>query len=216
MSLELEKQAHAERFAERRKRIDNALRCLKLVRELVPFDSVVDFGCGIGAWLHAARSLGAGTILGFEGEWIREEETVIPKESIRVADLGRQPIDLAKRFDLAMTVEVAEHLPESSADLFCATLAKASDHILFSAATPGQGGTNHLNEQPLAYWLAKFWALGYVPLEAIRPFIAADRSIYPWLRQNLVMFVSYDAFIRSEKFRRVARPLSDFSLPYGR
>ncbi len=215
MSVEAEKRAHAGRYADRRRRIDNALRCLKLVRELVPFESVVDFGCGIGAWLHAAEQLGAKTVLGFEGEWVKDAETVIPKHRIKTADLGRDAIDLAKRFDLALTIEVAEHLPESSADRFCASLVAASDHILFSAASPGQGGVNHLNEQPLAYWVSKLWALGYVPLEAIRPFIARDATLFPWLRRNLVMFVSYEAFIRSERYLRFARPLGDFSLRYA-
>ena len=113
-----------------------------------------------------------------------------------------------------MSIEVAEHLPESAADGFCRTLASASDYLLFSAAIPGQGGVGHFNEQPLPYWVDKFWKLGFVPIEPIRPYIAEDRTIQPWLRQNLIMFIKYDALIRSDALLRFARPLCDFRLRY--
>jgi hypothetical protein len=208
------KAGHQQHNAERQLRITNALKCLKMVREIFPLGDIVDFGCGIGAWLHAAEILGARTTLGIEGEWIRETDTIIEKSKIRVADLANSPPTFAKEFDLAMTIEVAEHLPQVAADAFCNSLASASNHILFSAAIPGQGGIGHINEQPLSYWVTKFWALGYVPLEPIRPYIATDRSIYPWLRQNLIMFVDYGALIRSPSLLRFARPISDFRLHY--
>jgi len=200
--------------ATREARVTSAIKCLKLIRNLVSFDNVVDFGCGIGAWLHAAKLLGAGNILGFEGEWIRENDIIIDQQHIRIADLSTEELDLKKGFDLAMAIEVGEHLPETAAEGFCRSLTSASDHILFSAAIPGQGGLGHVNEQWLPYWVEKFWKLGYVPLEPIRPYIADDRSIQPWLRQNLVMFVRYDVMIRSEALLRFARPLGDFRLHY--
>ncbi|MGB7101492.1 MAG: hypothetical protein WBD95_22335, partial [Xanthobacteraceae bacterium] len=78
----------------------------------------------------------------------------------------------------------------------------------------GQGGLGHVNEQPLEYWVKKFWTRGYVPLEVLRPFIGGDQTLYPWLLQNLVMFISYELLLRSEALRRFARPLRDFSLKY--
>jgi len=201
---------HLQHNAERRTRIANATKCLKLVRALMPLGDVVDFGCGIGAWLFAAEKLGAASILGIEGHWIADANTVVDKSRIKTADLSTDPPVFSKQFDLAITIEVAEHLPEASADAFIRSLISASNHILFSAAVPGQGGVGHVNEQFLPYWVAKFWALGYVPLDPIRPYIANDASVYAWLRQNLVMFVSYGSLIRSPAFIRHARPLSDF------
>jgi len=78
----------------------------------------------------------------------------------------------------------------------------------------GQGGLGHINEQPLVYWVNKFWSHHYVPLEPLRPYISSDRNIYPWLRQNIVMFASYNTFVRSVNLQKVARPLSDFNLRY--
>ena len=36
-----------------------------------------------------------------------------------------------------------------------------SSIVIFSAATPGQGGTDHVNERPHSYWIEKFSARGY-------------------------------------------------------
>ncbi len=205
---------HQQHNAERATRISTAIKCLKLIRPLIEFESVVDFGSGIGAWLYAARNLGAKTILGIEGDWIANTDTVIEKEHILIQDLAAGQPKFAKEFDLAMTIEVAEHLPEKAANGFCASLASASDYILFSAAIPGQGGLGHVNEQPLPYWVARFWNLGYVPIEPIRPYIAKRPDIYPWLRTNLIMFVKYDMLIRSDRLLKFARPISDFELSY--
>src|SRR5215212_4458930 len=206
--------AHKDHAKGATERIQSALKCLRLIRTFVDFDSVVDFGCGVGAWLEACRQLGARNLLGFEGEWISQTETVVPRELIQIRDLSSGMVDLQKRYTLAMTIEVAEHLPERAADGFCESLVRASDYILFSAAIPKQGGVGHVNEQPLLYWVERFWKLRYVPIEPIRPYIARDRTILPWLRQNLVMFVNYDAAIRSADVMRFARPVSDFRLHY--
>ncbi len=211
---EIWREGHRRHAAERRARIANATKCLKLVRPLVDFDNVIDFGCGIGAWLHAAASLGATQVTGVEGSWILEADTVIDKALIQIVDFETKMPTYKKEYDLAMSIEVAEHLPESAADGFCRMLVSASSHILFSAAVPRQGGIGHYNEQPLPYWVSKFWALGYVPIEPIRPYIAHDTSIYPWLRSNLIMFVDYGHLIRSERLLRFARPISDFRLEY--
>lgn len=56
-----------------------------------------------------------------------------------------------RRFDLAMTIEVAEHLTPVRADSFVEDLTRLSDVVLFSAAIPAQGGINHVNEQWQSY-----------------------------------------------------------------
>jgi hypothetical protein len=206
--------AHKDHVKGANERVQSALKCLRLIRPFVDFESVVVFGCGVGAWLEACRQLGARNLLGFEGEWISKTETVVPRDLIRVRDLSSGVIDLQKRYTLAMTIEVAEHLPEQAADGFCESLVRASDYILFSAAIPKQGGVGHINEQPLPYWVEKFWRLRYIPIEPIRPYIARDRTILPWLRQNIVMFVNYEEAIRSREVMRFARPVSDFRLHY--
>ena len=182
--------------------------------ELVPaeisFHDIIDFGCGVGGWLSAAKDMGAKSILGIEGEYIRQAHTVIPQEFIETHDLTTYNFDWKKKFDVALTIEVAEHLPETSADRFCRTLVDASDFIVFSAARVGQTGIGHINEQPLGYWVSKFWSLGYVPLEVFRPYLAHDKNVYPWLRMNLIMLSNYAMFLRTPSLHKFARPLCDF------
>jgi hypothetical protein len=205
---------HKRHSEDRIRRLENARKCLRIVARDLEFRKVIDFGCGIGGWLQAAKDLGASEVLGIEGEYIRGAETIIPQECIETYDLSAYDHDWQKRFDFAMTIEVAEHLPESSADRFCNTLINASDFIIFSAARAGQTGIGHVNEKPLGYWVKKFWELEYVPLERFRPYIASDKSIYPWLRMNLVMFVNYAAFLSRPDLHRFARPLADFDHLY--
>lgn len=205
---------HKSHTKDAKRRIEVAKRCLRLLPHPVSLESVVDFGCGIGAWLHAAQELGAKQILGLEGDYIKNTPVVIPRDTIRIADLAQEKFDFQKSHSLAMTIEVAEHLPEEAADGFIESLVNASDYVLFSAAIPRQGGIGHINEQPLMYWLKKFWQFGYVPLDPIRPYIARDSYIYGWIRQNIVMFVNYDLVLRSPELLRHARPLPDFYLHY--
>lgn len=205
---------HKQHVDDKDRRRRNALKCLRLISEAVPMNSVVDFGCGIGAWLSAARELGATETLGIEGEWIRQADAVIPQDQIQIADLSKEWPHFEKRFDLAMSIEVAEHLPESAARSFTKALTNASDYVLFSAATPGQGGLGHINEQYIDYWIDFFWNKRFVPLDPIRPFVSTHLDIYPWLRQNLILFVSYTEFLRNEKLLRFARPISEIQRRY--
>ena len=165
----------------------SAQRVAPRLRDALDIRSVVDFGCGQGAWLSVWRAAGA-TVLGLDGPYVDRDRLLIAKEEFRAADLG-EPIDLGRRFDLVQSLEVAEHLPETKAAQFVETLCRHGDLVLFSAAVPGQGGEQHLNEQPLAYWRARFAANRFVALDYLRPRIAADREIQWWYRYNTLLYV---------------------------
>jgi hypothetical protein len=56
-----------------------------------------------------------------------------------------------------MATEVAEHLPDVCADGYVRLLCEVTKRcITITAATPEQGGTDHVNEQPNSYWTDKF------------------------------------------------------------
>ena len=93
---------------------------LPIVFDAVHPKTVVDVGCGVGPWLDVARNLGA-SVVGYEGEWVKSLEPAYPGLEIRTADL-EQPLKVDQTFDLAMTVEVAEHLSPGRADSFVADL----------------------------------------------------------------------------------------------
>lgn len=168
-----------------------AARILPLVVERTGARTLLDVGCGTGAWLAVAREIGIPDCRGVDGPWVRTEDLEIPKESFRAVDLTGDwttpPVDLA------MSLEVGEHLSAEVADRFVARLCAAAPIVLFSAAIPGQGGQDHVNEQWPAYWIEKFRAQGYELFDVLRPRIWDDREIPYWYRQNILLFVGPNA-----------------------
>jgi SAM-dependent methyltransferase len=205
---------HRSHLEDREMRVLNALKCLKIVRRYVPFSSVIDFGCGIGGWLQAAKMLGAAKVTGIEGAWVRDTASLLAEEELVVADLSSERLDYRRSFDLCLSIEVAEHLPESAADLFCRNLTDAANVVVFSAALVGQGGVGHINEQDPRYWVDRFWALNFVPLELVRPAISGEPGMYPWLQQNVIAFINYDHLHLQSALCRFALPRRHFYARY--
>ena len=155
-----------------------------LFKEVGRPDSVVDVGCGIGTWLSVFKEQGVNIVLGIDGSNVDLNQLHIDRSEFAAYDLS-EPISLDRRFELAVCLEVAEHLPEASADVLVTTLCDLSDKILFSAAMPSQGGQNHLNEQFFDYWKTKFNQKGYIGKDLFRAKIWNESQIDPWYRQNM-------------------------------
>jgi len=162
-----------------------------IVLSLFPCRSVVDFGCGVGGWLKEFERYGVSDYLGVDGDYVPRHMLKIPADRFRPADF-RNMDGLDRRFDLASSLEVAEHLPEDRAKPFVAALVEAAPVVLFSAAIPLQGGTDHLNEQRQSYWAKLFAEHGYIALDCIRPMIYGDLRIQYWYRQNILIFCHPD------------------------
>lgn len=154
-----------------------------IVMELTRPQSVVDVGCGLGTWLAVFGEAGVPDVVGVDGDYLDRSLLCIAEDQFITADLTK-PFRLDRRFDLVVSLEVAEHLPEAAADVFVQTLVSLSDTILFSAAVPGQGGQNHLNEQWPAYWQEKFAQYGYEFHDVIRKKIWDNERVDWWYRQN--------------------------------
>jgi SAM-dependent methyltransferase len=177
---------YADRDARTRYAAD---RVLSLALDLLPpVRSAVDVGCGVGTWLSVLLERGVPAIQGLDGAWVDPGLLVIPRETFLATDLGG-PLPDVGRFDLAISLEVAEHLPRERADGFVASLTGLSDFVLFSAAIPHQGGSHHVNEQWQDYWAQLFARRGYAVLDAIRPRIWSDDRIAFWYRQNVLVYV---------------------------
>ncbi len=129
-------------------------------------------------------------ILGTDGDHVPRDMLQIPKHSFRAEDLAKPFERTDLQADLVISLEVAEHLPDTAADNFVHRLCAHGDVVLFSAAVPGQGGTHHVNEQWPDYWAAKFAARGYRVIDALRPALWADGDVKWWYRQNLLMFAN--------------------------
>jgi SAM-dependent methyltransferase len=165
---------------------------LSIVDKLVPrLESVVDVGCGIGTWLAESNKLGARTINGLDGPWVDERFLVIPETAFTRTDLEK-PFSLPMPHDLAISLEVAEHLSPNVAEQFIKSLCGLSDYVLFSAAIPGQGGVGHVNEQWPSYWAEIFDREGFFAYDYVRPQIWSDERIPFWYRQNTLLFSRRD------------------------
>jgi hypothetical protein len=114
---------------------------------------------------------------------------LIPRTDFRAIDLSKK-FDLGERFDLVTCLEVAEHLPGDSSAALIGSLVAHSDLVLFSAATPGQGGENHINERPLAFWQALFAKHGYVAFDVMRKRFRSDLGVEPWYRYNSILYAA--------------------------
>jgi SAM-dependent methyltransferase len=158
-----------------------------LVLKHFPVKSAVDVGCGVGGWLRCLERNGVTDYFGFDGDYIPLDMLHIPEDRFQAADLSTLD-HVGRRFDLAVCLEVAEHLPASSAERLVATLVKAAPVVLFSAAIPNQGGTAHINEQPQYYWGQLFQRNGYIAVDCIRPEVYGDERVEWWYRQNAIVY----------------------------
>lgn len=122
--------------------------------------TVFDWGCGPGSYLMPYKEFGM-TVRGFDAcptagqllsaDEFRRWDARFPFQDQLLFD-GLKT-DMA---DLSICFEVAEHLESHWADRLVDTICEHSKCIIFTGATPGQGGSYHYNEQPHEYWLEKF------------------------------------------------------------
>ncbi|HEY1220604.1 MAG: class I SAM-dependent methyltransferase [Bryobacteraceae bacterium] len=160
-----------------------------LVLSFLPVRSVVDVGCGVGPWAAAFLANGVPEVQGIDGDYVDRSQLRIPPDRFSARDLTK-PLQLDRTFDLAVCLEVAEHLPEPRASGLVVDLISLAPCVLFSAAVPGQGGTHHINEQYLSYWIDLFQGRGYEAIDPIRPRILGNNVVEWFYQQNTVMFAA--------------------------
>lgn len=182
-----------------------------LILNMTGARSVVDLGCGVGTWLSVFKECGVSDFLGVDGTWIRPEMLAIPADRFVPFDLSRR-FCAERAFDLAVSLEVAEHLPESSAASFVDSLTGLAPIVMFSAAIPFQGGTGHVNEQWPEYWAALFADRGYVLVDAIRPAVWSNKDVAPCIAQNVLVFVSADRMKQHDALRRAHKLTNELQL----
>lgn len=166
-----------------------AAELVPLIIDLIHPRSVVDVGCGTGIWLNEFMNRGVGDVIGIDGPWVQQEMLQIPPSQFYRRDLSL-PFELGRKFDLVLCLEVAEHLPARSARLFIRSLTSLADTVVFSAAIPFQGGTNHLNEQWPEYWQNLFAGNGYLTFDVIRSKIWRNANVKNIYAQNIFVYAS--------------------------
>jgi SAM-dependent methyltransferase len=157
---------------------------LPIVLELLKPTSVIDVGCGVGAWTRVLEAHVL-DVVGVDGDWVPADS----RSSSFVARDLEQSLSVDRTFDLAICMEVAEHLSPAVAERFISDLARLAPAVLFSAAIPQQGGTQHRNEQWQSYWAELFQRHGFWPHDVIRPRVWSCTQVEPWYAQNSLLYL---------------------------
>lgn len=155
---------------------------LPIVLERTEARTVVDVGCGRGAWLAVANRFGC-DVHGFD--FYDGPDSLLDPDEFTHRDLVAHPVDA--HCDLALCLEVGEHLPQSCAADLVKGLCHA-DYVLWSAAIPGQVGLGHITERWPSWWTPHFATRGYVGTDWLRDLLWDDARIAPFYRQNLILF----------------------------
>ena len=193
----------------------SAQALVPLLLDISPARSMVDVGCGIGGWVKAFAERGIEAI-GIDGDYVDRAQLLIPADrfvardlnnALDVADIGRRHGDAATgRFDLAISLEVAEHLAPQRSESFVQDLCALADVVLFAAAIPFQGGAGHINERWQSWWAQKFSDAGYDPFDVLRRRIWGRRDIAWWYKQNAIIYVKRNSAAHGRFAQRFAQP----------
>ena len=174
------------------KALQSAGEIVPIIMDYINPASVVDIGCGNGTWLSVFAKHNVSDLLGVDGGYVDSENLLIPLEQFTAFDLSKD-FTIEKRFDLAMSLEVAEHIPTDKSKQFVAMLTRLSDVVMFSAAVPGQGGVDHINEQWQSYWANIFKQFEYVPVDFVREMVWSNPNVRYWYKQNILIYCKESA-----------------------
>lgn len=173
--------------------------------------SLLDIGCGLGVWLKAALGFGISDVFGVDGVAIAQDQLLIPSELFQQHDLTL-PMNLDRRFDVVICLEVAEHLDPRSGITLIQTITNHTDFVVFSAAPPWQSGQHHINCQLPAYWQELFNQAGFVCSDEVRWQLWNNSEIEPWYRQN--MFIAQRNQLMAGKEDRIQAVVHPDLLPF--
>ena len=166
--------------------------------------SVVDIGCGLGTWLKAFRAAGITDVMGYDGDYVDRGALLIEPSRFCPTDL-RADGRLQRSFDFTGG-------RRTPAGTVC-PLFRAPPHfrrpvVLFSAAIPGQGGTDHINEQWQDYWRDLFLSENFHPVNIIRPAVWGLPEVDFWYQQNSILYCSAAFLSAHPNLKMVARRTS--------
>lgn len=175
------------------------------IQEVFRPSSVADLGCGCGIYSHLFGLKGCRT-LSIDGV-LPPPGSAFPVEII-TRDLTLPLENSWGNFDLALCLEVAEHIPEEFSGIFLQNLTGFSDRLVMSAAPPGQDGHHHVNERPRRYWAEKLAELGFAYNRRasgnVLKLLERERPPFMWMANHIGVYER----ARDEKSLRHGQPFA--------
>jgi len=180
---------------------DSAQVIVPLLLKNYDIDSVIDIGCGNGAWLKVFQENGIKQIYGYDYSDLPVDEYFVEKSKLITGiDFSKKEVKVKERSDLVVCLELVEHLPKKNSKSFIRMLTECANVVLFSAAIPGQTGENHINEQLPGYWRSIFNSLGYIEIDFIKQLIWKNTRVAWWYRQNITLYVNKNYMLENKIF----------------
>jgi hypothetical protein len=176
---------------------------VSLLFPLLKPKTVIDLGSGRGVWMDEWRKGGAEDVLAVVGDYVDRAQLAVAPEQFMAANLT-QPVKTGRRFDLAQSLEVGEHLPTEASDVLVDSLTRGADRVFSSAAVTGQGGEFHVNQQPLCFWQDLFAAKCCVVYDCVLTALKDNKDIAPWYRYNAIARAMVLA-LRARRAKTLAR-----------
>lgn len=170
--------------------------------------SVIDIGCGVGNFLREFKNNGVKDVCGLDGDWadLIEINKNIGLENFVTINLN-DSYKTGKKYDLALCLEVAEHIDKQYADNLMQTINNSSENVVFSAAIPFQGGQNHINEQWNEYWIEKFNSYGYKVIDFLKPYLWENSNVFWWYKQNILFFTKHPESFKNVSKNTLSNPI---------
>lgn len=173
-------------------KFSSARHIISVISKYYKPSSVIDMGCGNGIFLKCWQESSANEILGLDGNNIDDAALFISRDNFK-----------------------SVNIPQDKSELFIANLCSFSDFILFSAAIPYQDGLNHVNCQPLKYWVDIFEKQGYACFDFIRPqLLNKHEEILSWYLQNILFFCKNDKKFILEQNSKSKEELNETKNPF--
>jgi cyclopropane fatty-acyl-phospholipid synthase-like methyltransferase len=155
---------------------------IKFLRE-EKINSIIDLGCGNGSYSKEFKKEGFSCDC-YDGNPNTKELTGGLCSEINLAE----EIDLNKKYDCVVSLEVGEHIPKEFESIFIDNIIKHSKGlIILSWAVVGQGGRGHVNERDNDYiektFLDKGWKRNKEKEKELR-----EKSSLSWFKKTIMVY----------------------------